>query len=337
MVDLSNLDAANAVIQKDSKAAASTKRFAQASTDAIHALDAAVAAQHPSQPPPASTRFLTGTHWPDPSEYKTLKANGHDFAITNVSPTDQPGAKQRLDNADAAGIKLIIGLYAFGGPEPYVLNNDGSWTISAAATSLITYLKSREASIVAMFGFNEPYWTAPDGHTDPCGVFSAANLRQLRTQIKQIWPNAKIYHDIGWPSEWAPGGDLYKAYSCIGNKYADATNVADYVGVYDYPFRSTGYEKDKGMARLQKECDYVIQKMQPAKPCWLGQTFAKTSEGSAMPTAPQLLDWHCAFRAALPAGSIVSWYVWRQAGIYDDYLVNHPELWPNTNPGVACP
>ena len=49
MIDLTKLDAANANLQKDPKAAASTKQFGQASTDAIHALAGAT----PPVPPPS--------------------------------------------------------------------------------------------------------------------------------------------------------------------------------------------------------------------------------------------------------------------------------------------
>ena len=56
------------------------------------------------------------THWPDVSDYSQLKSIGYGFAVTNVAPGDVAGAKAKLDAAHNAGIKLIIGLYAFGGP-----------------------------------------------------------------------------------------------------------------------------------------------------------------------------------------------------------------------------
>jgi hypothetical protein len=271
---------------------------------------------------------LTGTHWAETADYPQLKSIGYGFAVTNVAPGDIAGAKAKLDAAHNAGIKLIIGLYSFGGPEPYTLNSDGTWTFSQGSIDVIKYLATRQADILAFFGFNEPYWTGPTGNNE-CGYYSAAQLRQFRTQVQAIWPGAKIYQDIGWPSEWAPGGSFYNAYPCIGNKYADATGVADYVGVWDYPFGST-YDKARALARLSKETGYVINSMH-ATPVWLAQSF---SDGDPFPTSAQILDWNCAVRKALPAGSLISWYVWRQE-IYNDTLANHPEDWADTT-AAAC-
>ena len=100
---------------------------------------------------------LTGTHWPDSNEYAKLKQIGYGFAITNVHPGDIAEARAKLDAAKAAGIRLIIGIYAFGGPEPYVWNGSG-WTISAAAQQSLDYFETRESEILALFGYNEPYW-----------------------------------------------------------------------------------------------------------------------------------------------------------------------------------
>jgi len=39
-------------------------------------------------------------------------------------------------------------------------------------------------------------------------------------------------------------------------------------------------------------------------------------------------------RAAMPAGAILSWYVWDNQ--YSDFLKNHPSQWPLTG-AAACP
>ena len=72
---------------------------------------------------------------------------------------------------------------------------------------------------------------------------------------------------------------LYNAYSCIGNKYADQTGVADYVGVYDYPFKTSGYTKAQGLARLAKETGFVINSMH-AVPVWLDQAHGGSCAAS---------------------------------------------------------
>ena len=47
---------------------------------------------------------------------RNWKLIGYGFAVTNVAPETAPGCEAELDAAHNAGIKLIIGLYAFGGP-----------------------------------------------------------------------------------------------------------------------------------------------------------------------------------------------------------------------------
>jgi chitodextrinase len=283
----------------------------------------------PSAP---SDGILTGTYWANTSDYAQLKSLGYGFSVTNVAPGDVAGAKAKLDAAAAAGIKLIIGLYSFGGPEPYTLNSDGTWTFTQGSIDVINYLKTRPNDVLAFFGMNEPYWTGPGG-TNQCGVYSAANLRQFRSQIQAMAPGLKVYQDIGWPSAWAPGGDVWV--SCVGQKYADQTGVADYVGIWAYPFTTSGYvpnDSANGLPRLQKESGYVINSMH-ATPVWLGQSFGGDGEGAVYPTDAQIKDWNCRMRAAMPAGALLSWYVWDNQ--YSDFLKNHPSQWPLTE-ASAC-
>jgi hypothetical protein len=276
----------------------------------------------------------TGTHWANLSDYRRLKSIGYGFSITNVAPGHVGAAKAKLNAAEAAGIKLIIGLYAFLGPQPYTLNPEGTWTFTQGSIDVIRYLKSRSRDILAFFGMNEPYWVdQATGDTNPCGVLSAANLRQFRTQLQQMWPGVKVYQDIGWPSEWAPGGDLSDAYSCIGDKYADQTGVADYVGIWDYPFTTSGYRKTTALARLTKESNFVVNSMD-ATPVWLAQSFAGVDD-QVFPSTGELVDWNCAIRRTAPAGALISWYVWREPGLYSDTLAAHPEDWPSTT-ARAC-
>jgi hypothetical protein len=297
-----------------------------ASSDTI-----AVTVANGAPPPPSSDGAVTGTYWADVSDYSTLESIGYGFAVTNVAPGNLSGAKAKLDAAHAAGIKLIIGLYSFGGPQPYTPNADGTWTFTQGSIDVIKYLATRQSDILAFFGFNEPYWTGPNGNNS-CGYYSAAQLRQFRTQVQAIWPGAKIYQDIGWPSEWAPGGEFAKSYACIGNRYADQTGVADYVGIWAYPFSGSGYNPTSNLARFTEESNFVLASMAPAKPVWLGQSFG--SGGESYPTDAQIRDWNCKMRAAMPAGAILSWYVWDNQ--YSDFLKNHPSQWPLTG-AAACP
>ena len=275
-----------------------------------------------------SAGTLTGVHWGASSDLSTLKSIGYDFDMRTVNPNSPDTWAPALDAAEAQGLKLIIGGY----PEPYSYA-DGEWTISPAGVQLLEYLSSRSSLILALFVYNEPYWVNPfTRQTDACGALSADQLRALRVEIRTVWPDAKIYHDIGEPSRWAPGGSLHRSYPCIGDKYADATGVADYVGAWYYPFRTSGYRKAEGLAALDRESDYIPNSM-GAVTVWLNQVHACCGD-LTWPSDPQILDWNCSTRSRLPTGSLISWYVWRQQ-IYQDYLANHPEQWPLTT-AAAC-
>ena len=167
--------------------------------------------------------------------YSQLKSIGYGFGVTTVAPGDVPGrsrspmppkrrhqAHHRSRHCSSVHIPAVRADTLM-----------ATWTISTAGSirpqlpqeSRVGHRRRSSAS-------TSRTGSGPGtGSPSSCGVSPPRSLRNLRTQIQAIWPGAKIYHDIGWPSDWAPGGDLYNAYSCIGNKYADQTGVADYVGV----------------------------------------------------------------------------------------------------------
>ena len=259
-----------------------------------------------------------------------LRTAGYSFDVVTVNPNTPSQWKRVVNAARASGLRLIIG----GHPEPFRRTTSGRWRITPAGTRLLAFLKKQGPVVMALFVYNEPYWIHPlTDQSSSCGAMSAAELRALRKTIRSVWPAAKIYHDLGHPAAWAPGGYLHEAYSCIGAKYANQRGVADYVGIWDYPFRAEGYDREEGLATLAREAAYVVESM-GALPVWLNQIHSGVG-GLVLPTPEQLLDWNCATRAALPPGSLISWYVWRQS-IYDDYLANHPELWSSTT-HAGCP
>ncbi len=272
----------------------------------------------------------TGTHWAAPGDFVQLRNLGYQYAVVALG-NNEPEWKTVFDSADMAGIRLIAGIY----PPPYTLAN-GSWTISSTGQKFLRYAASRSTTVKAIFGFNEPYWTNPfTGTTSYCGNLSASDLRALRVSIRQIWSEAKVYHDLGNPSAWAPGGELRKSYACIGDKYADQTGVADFVGIWAYPFDKNGqYSRAASLSLLTSETAYARNQMK-AEPVLLGQSFLCTNCGEAtrFPTVAELQDWNCALRTLKPES--ISWYVWQQS-LYADFLSQHPTHWNATSPS-ACP
>jgi len=270
----------------------------------------------------------TGAHWADIADFPTLQRLSYQFVITMVSPSHPEEWAMTFDAAAAASLKLIVGVY----PPPYSLQGE-EWTISDAGKRFLRYAASRAALVKGIYVYNEPYWVNPfTKANDPCGAVSAERLRRLRSAIRLVWSEAQVFHDIGQPAAWAPGGFLLREHPCIGDKYADPSGVADLVGLWFYPIELARDRRTEALAVLKREIAYVRARMH-AEPILAGQAFGcRTCDLTRMPTARELRKWNCATRALGPQA--VSWYPWRQEG-YDDYLSNHPELWSLTGP-AAC-
>ncbi|MDP8980790.1 MAG: hypothetical protein M3O35_09390 [Acidobacteriota bacterium] len=267
-------------------------------------------------------KMLTGAHFPATGDFKTLKNLGYDFAVITLDPHNSASWKPALDAAEQAGIKLMVGGY----PPPYLYDNV-KWTITGSGMELLAYLQSRSSLILALYVFNEPYSTNPYGSdVTPCGYFSASDLRALRNTIQGYWPGVKIYQDLGEPSDWAPGSAYTKSTPCVGNKYADQTGVADYVGIWYYPFTSAGYDRAGGLTALRREANFVLNSMQPAVPMSLNQAFACSGCNLILPPLDQMLDWNCATRS-LPLAAL-SWYPWRKFASYEGAIADVTSYWP---------
>ncbi len=283
----------------------------------------------PERPGPTLAGAVrTGTHFAEVGDFPALQKIGYDFALVEFSPENPQDWQEGLQKAAQANLQLIVGLY----PPPYKRNADGSWTIQPQGIAFLTKLKAHDQTVIGVFVYNEPYSSDPNpkGKQHGCGFYSAADLRQLRTTIQGVWSGARIYHDLGDPSVWAPGGAWWQEnQKCIGDKYADQTGVADFVGLFDYPFDADRqYRKQESLAVLKREIDFVNKSMRPARPVVLGQAFASKAYGAAWPTKAQLRDWNCTLRHL--GVEYLSWYPWRQEGGYDDYLVNHQDYWSLT-------
>ncbi len=272
----------------------------------------------------------TGTHWADPPDFPTLAKLGYSFVVTTLDPHEREFWEATFDAAEAAGLKLSVGLFQ----EPYHLD-DGQWSITEEGEDFLRFAASRASIVKSVFVYNEPYWIDPfTEQQDPCGALTAEELRGLRDAIREVWPQALVHHDIGTPSKWAPGGSLASQYPCLGEKYADQTGVADLVGIWYYPFAEEGDFRETSLVGLREEVAFVREKMN-AEPLVSGQAFrcSDCGEASRVPSAEELLDWHCSLRLLEPHA--ITWYPWRQAR-YEDYLSNHPELWPLTRPDAPC-
>ena len=267
----------------------------------------------------------TGMYFAPLDKFRELKKACYDYVVTDVYVNDSAQWKTFLDSAEATGLQLILGVNT-GGPQAYEKVN-GVLGLTSDGVKLIEYLKTRSKLIKAFFVYNEPYWIDEFTYVnDGCGATSIADLRSVRTAIQKIWPEAKIYNDIGTPAWWATGGQGWNWTPCLAanDPYIDQTGIADYVGLWNYPFYKTGYDKTNAIEQLKYEINYVLTSMAPAQPILLGQSFAQ--DPNVMPSLTEILDWNAALRSLPSVG--VSWYVWDQAPLYTDGLVNHPTYWP---------
>jgi len=275
---------------------------------------------------PAGSRHppRVGTHWAAPNDFAQLESIGYSFAVMTVDAGDRNAWRAALDSAEAHGIQVIIGPW----PPPWHLQVDKTWHFERRGVEFLNYLAARPGQVLAVFGFNEPYWTGPEEGTHPCGFYSADDLRRLRTAMRAVWPQAKVYHDLGEPSAWAPRGTWWHQMgNCLGDKYRDQSEIADYVGVWAYPFDTRRSSVGQSLEVLGREIEYIRESMRPAVPVVLGQAFGSRQAGLYFPGATQMLEWNCALREL--GADFVSWYAWKQ-DLYDDMLCRHPENWPAT-------
>ena len=101
--------------------------------------------------------------------------------------------------------------------------------------------------------------------------YSAAQLRQLRTQIQAIWPGAKIYHDIGQPSAWAPGGDSLQRVLMHRQQVRRPVGRGGLCRSLRLPVRGErAIQEARGLSTSERETNFVINSMH-AVPVWLDQ------------------------------------------------------------------
>lgn len=288
-----------------------------------------VAVKRLKAPSPAAA-IETGVHWAAPDDFPMLKRMGYQFAVVSLDRDPEHWAAV-FDAAEKAGIRLVAGVH----PYPYTWGTHG-WEIDSAGRQFLAYAQKRDALVKAVFVFNEPYWLDPStGANSPCGAFSAEQLRNLRSEIRKIWPRALVYHDFGRPSLWAPGGAMQREHACVGTRYADASGVADYAGIWFYPVNNgEGYRREEFVRTMRDEVAYVARDMR-AEPIILGQAFrcARCTHGTRMPTLDEIRDINCTMRWIGPQG--ISWYPWRQP-VYEESLASHEDLWEAIGPR-GCP
>lgn len=109
---------------------------------------------------------------------------------------------------------------------------------------------------------------------------------------------------------------------------AFADGVCDYCATWYYPFTADGaYERQELITRLQADLAVAKERAPNSKIVWLMQSYAQPNpSGLRMPTAAEMEDLAAIVYASDVFGAL--WYTWQFEGLYDDFLFNHPELYP---------
>jgi hypothetical protein len=282
---------------------------------------------------PTTTRTLTGTHWASPADFPALKAAGYDFAVVTVPPTDKARLDAVLDAAHQNGLKLFVGA------QPYPFEHVGNeLRLTSDGKQFLKNLSARKDDVMGVWVSNEPFWTDPlrPSVNSEKGVYTAKQLSDLANQIRAVYPDAKIMQDIGAPSAWAPGGKMH-----TGDKYPidQLKGVADYWGIFGdgaEPFKAGGaYNKQGALDKIEHEVKFVEQTLGGRAIVDAQSYYAPSATITGYPSDAQIKDFNCALRQRMPELSGISWYVWRQAPLYQDFLANHPSQVPLTGPNVC--
>ncbi len=250
---------------------------------------------------------LTGGHWVDAGDMATVKAAGWGFVVESIDPSaGQSALFARLDAAKAVGLQVIINFF----PYPFTWNGT-TWTITAAGQArladLASYNTANPGVIFAYMGMNEPYQLTLGS------AITATALKAFPAAVKTYFPAAKIYHDMDQPDAYA-------------GTYPDQTGIADYVGMWDYPFLEDGsYTREASRSRILQQHKFIREKM-GAQPVVLLQSLADPTFGPhfRFPSGAEMQDWVDAIADHVSVGTPLSWYVWNQAS-YTDYLKNHQD------------
>jgi hypothetical protein len=221
----------------------------------------------------------------------------------------------QLDLARRHGLQVVGRLW----PEGWTWDG-AAWQIDEQARLFVQTVAAHPATL-AVYALHEPYWRG----CRTCGL-TTAQQQELYRQIEAI-ADVPLYSEIGSITFWVDAGRATTL----------ADGMCDYCAVSYYPFFADGsYDREQFIERLEEDLAAIRQLAPSAKLVWGLQVFAQSDAPTPrrMPTAKEIAD----------IGAIVSehdvdgifWYVWKFGPLYDDFLSNHPELFPAIAQAPIC-
>jgi hypothetical protein len=213
----------------------------------------------------------------------------------------------QLDLAQSHGLHVVAQLW----PEGWTWDGE-VWHIDAQAESFLRTVAGHPATW-AVYALHEPYWRG----CSTCGL-TTAEQQALYQAIKAI-ADVPLYSEVSEIAFWARQGE----------ETTLADGVCDYCGATYYPFYADGsYDREGFISHLDADVA-AIQELAPnSKLVWGMQVFAQfdSPEPRRMPTAAEIADIGAIVAQRKVDG--IFWYVWWFNDLYDDFLSNHPELFP---------
>jgi len=212
--------------------------------------------------------------------------------------------KNYLDEAQTYNLRVIGRLW----PEGWMWNGT-DWQIDEKAHSFIRTLAEHPATL-AVYSLEEPYWQGCWG----CG-YTTPQLQLLYEDIKAI-ADVPVYAEVGSMSFWTDRGE----------ETAFADGICDYCANWYYPFQADGtYKREELISSLTADLSVAMERAPDSKFIWLMQSFAQRGT-FRMPTAEEMIDLASIVYDMEVDGAL--WYSWWSGPIYNDFLSNHPELYP---------
>ena len=270
--------------------------------------DNVVAQEQPQADPFCGLEFVLG------DDLATARFMGVNVVLQTFRHNGDPAQwLAQLDLAHSHGVQVIGWLW----PEGWEWDG-AAWQIDDQAQLFVQTLATHPATL-AVYALHEPYWRG----CPTCGL-TTAEQQALYQELKAI-AEVPLYSEIGDITGWANQGE--------DTTLADG--MCDYCGATYYPFFADGtYHRDEFISRLDQDLATIHESAPNSKLVWGMQVFAQSDSPQPlrMPTAEEITD----------IGAIVAernvdgifWYVWEVGPLYDDFLSNHPELFPAVR---SCP
>jgi hypothetical protein len=239
-------------------------------------------------------------------DLSTVKSLKIEVVMTDLPHNGAPASWLAfLDAAQVQGIRVIPWLW----PQGWTWDGN-TWQIDAQASLFIQTVAGHPA-LFAVYALHEPYWNGCEG----CG-YTTATQQALYRAIKTI-ADVPIYSEINGIAYWTARSPAT----------AFADGVCDYCQSSYYPFKDGGiYERDELITHITADLTVARERAPHSKIVWTMPAFDYPPDHLRMPTADEMRDLASIVYSMDIAGAW--WYPWKFNELYNDFLFNHPELYP---------